>query len=121
MQTNIRSTSPPCKADSCVGLCGAIHFRYVAGNCAYASLADTTMTQDPDASSGYISDVSTCWSLCLQLRVGGEECVAAVLETTTICKLYVGTEELRQPQLIATAASAGSTVMLRTCFQCKHT
>ena len=95
----------------------------LAGNCAYKSFADTTMTQDPDASSGYISDVSTCWSLCLQLRVNGEECVAAVLEATTICKLYVGTEEVYWDWWSmdrAPTPQTGSTVMLRRCFEGKH-
>ena len=78
------------------------------------------MTQYPDASSGYISDVSTCWSLCLQLVLNGKECVAAVLESsTTVCKLYLGTELLSATG-IQTVSSAGSTVMLRTCFQGKY-
>ena len=78
------------------------------------------MTQYPDASSGSITDVSTCWSLCLQLVLNGKECMAAVLESSTaVCKLYVGTELLNE-SAIQTASSAGSTVMLRRCFECMY-
>ena len=78
------------------------------------------MAQYPDASSGSITDVSTCWSLCLQLVLNGKECMAAVLESSTaVCKLYVGTELLSE-SAIQTASSAGSTVMLRRCFECMY-
>ena len=95
-------------------------FFFSAGNCTYQSLVGVTMTQYPDASSGSITDVSTCWSLCLQLLLNGKECMAAVLESSTaVCKLYVGTELLNE-SAIQTASSAGSTVMLRRCFECMY-
>ena len=78
------------------------------------------MTRYPDASSGSITDVSTCWSLCLQLLLKEKECMAAVLESSTaVCKLYVGTELLSE-SAIQPASSAGSTVMLRRCFECMY-
>ena len=78
------------------------------------------MTRYPEASSGSITDVSTCWSLCLQLLLNRKECMAAVLESSTaVCKLYVGTELLSE-SAIQTASSAGSTLMLRRCFECMY-
>ncbi|KAK7099361.1 hypothetical protein V1264_003509 [Littorina saxatilis] len=95
----------------------AVVCEYEQGICTYEALLDKTMTSQANATArGYVNDVTTCWDLCLGLRVGDQECIAAVFnELRGDCEMFLG-DQILEESSAAVSDDAGSTLLLRRCF-----